>query len=153
MIRGFCQHTSQAHREIGGNDVSLRAHTLHTVEDKHKHRTCSRKRHGKNDRNGVGAKEDKCRRFWNSLKRGQSTTYLYPANAGEVGPQSRDSEGVVWWWGGKGVYFEVHVEASFGKNALLRWHFTQKRQAKGLDHLMHAIGVGRERASNPYPFG
>ena len=50
-------------------------------------------------------------------------------------------------------YFEVHVEALLGKNALLGWHFTQKRQAKGLDHLMHAIGVGRERASNSYPFG
>ena len=54
--------------------------------------------------------------------------------------------------GRKMDYFEVHVEALLGKNALLGWHFTQKRQAKGLDHLMHAIGVGRERASNPYPF-
>ena len=53
---------------------------------------------------------------------------------------------------GKVVYFGVPVKASFGENSLLGWHFAQKRQAKGLDHLMHAIEVDKERASNPYPF-
>ena len=53
------------------------------------------------------------------------------------------------WFGGggreEGVYFGVHAEASFGENALLEWHFAQKRQAKDSDHLIHAIEVGRER--------
>ena len=31
--------------------------------------------------------------------------------------------------------------------------FCSKEASKGLDHLMHAIGVGREKASDPYPFG
>ena len=57
--------------------------------------------------------------------KGRSTTYLYLANIGEVCSRSRDSEGVVWWWGGGWgrVYLGVHTEASFGENALLRWHF------------------------------
>ena len=60
--------------------------------------------------------------------KGRSTTYMYPANIGEVGPRSRDSYGVVWWLGGGGkVYFGVPVEASFRENALLGWHFAQKR--------------------------
>ena len=53
------------------------------------------------------------------------------------------------WFGGGGreerVYFGVHAEASFGENALLEWHFAQKRQVKDSDHLIHAIEVGRER--------
>jgi len=53
----------------------------------------------------------------------------------------------------KGVYFKVLAEVPFGENALLGWHFAQKRQAKGWGHLMHAIGVSRETASNPYLFG
>ena len=36
---------------------------------------------------------------------------------------------------------------------MLEWHFAQKRQAKGRGHLMHAIGIGIERGSNPYPRG
>ena len=55
--------------------------------------------------------------------KGRSTTYLYLANIGEVCSRSRDSEGVVWWWGGGRVYLGVHTVASFGENALLRWHF------------------------------
>ena len=43
------------------------------------------------------------------------------------------------------VYFGVPTETSFGENSLLGWYFAQKRQAKDLDHLMHAIEVGRER--------
>ena len=35
--------------------------------------------------------------------KGQSTTNLYPANTRWAHSQ-RDSEGVVWWWGEKGVY-------------------------------------------------
>ena len=55
--------------------------------------------------------------------------------------------------GEKRGYFEILVETSFGKNALLGWHLVQKKQAEGYDHSMHAIGVGKERASNLYPFG
>ena len=57
VSKDFCH--IQAYREIIGNDASPRAHTFHTVEDKHEHKTCSRRRHDKNGRNGMGAKEDK----------------------------------------------------------------------------------------------
>ena len=59
VSKDFCQHTIQAHREIRGNDASPIAHAFHTMEDKHEHKTCSRRRHGNIGKNGVGAKEDK----------------------------------------------------------------------------------------------
>ena len=59
MSKDFYQHTIQAHREIRGNDASPRAHAVYTMQDKHEHKTCSRKRHGKNGKNGMGAKENK----------------------------------------------------------------------------------------------
>ena len=34
-------------------------------------------------------------------------------------PRLRDLEGMVWLWKENGVYFEILVEVSFGKNALL----------------------------------
>ena len=40
-------------------------------------------------------------RIMEQAHNGQSSTNLCPANTREVGPQLRDSEGVVWWWGGK----------------------------------------------------
>ena len=54
--------------------------------------------------------------------------------------------------GGKGVYFRIFAKVFLGKNALLGWNFTQKIQAKGWDHLMHAVEVGRDRDLNPFPF-
>ena len=56
-------------------------------------------------------------------------------------PQALDHKTQRVWFGGGGkrVYFGVPTEAFSGENALLGWHFAQKRQAKGLDHLMHAI--------------
>ena len=70
----------------------------------------------------------------------------------EGGPMVKRFRGCGLVVGRKVVYFEVPVEPSFGENALLGWHFALKRQAKGYDHSMHAIRVGRRRAFNPYPF-
>ena len=50
----------------------------------------------------------------------------------------------------KEVYFEVLVETSFGEMPC--WDdILPKRGKYGWAHLMHAIGVGIERAFNPYP--
>ena len=43
------------------------------------------------------------------------TTYLYPANTGEVGYGSEVREGVVWWWGEGGTYFGVPAQALLGE--------------------------------------
>ena len=43
------------------------------------------------------AKKRQMQRVVELTYKGRSTTYLYPANTREVGPWSRDSEGVVWW--------------------------------------------------------
>ena len=61
VSRDFCQYTIQAHKGIRGNDASLRGHPPHTVEDKHECKTRSRRRHDKNGKNGVRAKQDKCK--------------------------------------------------------------------------------------------
>ena len=46
---------------------------------------------------------------------GQSTTNLYPANAREVGPQSRDLQKVWFGGGGKMVYLWYPTKVSFGR--------------------------------------
>ena len=52
----------------------------------------------------------------------------------------------------KEVYFEVIAETSFGEMPC--WDdILPKRGKYGWAHLMHAIGVGIERAFNPYPWG
>ena len=51
------------------------------------------------------------------------TTYLYPANTGEVGYGSEVREGVVWWWGEGGTSHS----SSFRGNVLLRCHLIQNR--------------------------
>lgn len=49
------------------------------------------------------------------------------------GPTVKGLKGCGLLVGGKGIYFKVPIEVSFGENALL-------------DHLMQAIEVGREKA-------
>ena len=55
---------------------------------------------------------------WKVVERphyGQSTTNLYPVNAREVSPRSRD---LLWVWfgrGGKMAYFQYLAKAYFGK--------------------------------------
>ena len=151
MSRDFCQHTIQAYREIRGNYASPRAHALHIVEDRHEHKICNRRKHGKNGRNCVGQKKTNAEGSGTHLQ-GPKYHLLVPSQYQRGWPLVKGFRRCGLVVGRKMDYFDVHVEALLGKNALLGWHFTQKRQAKGLDHLMHAIGVGRERASNPYPF-
>jgi len=53
--------------------------------------------------------------------------------------------------GRKEVYYEVPAEASFGEMPC--WDgISPKRDKHGRGHLIHAMGVGIERASNPYPW-
>ena len=40
---------------------------------------------------------------------------LYPTNTGKVGPRSRDSEGVVWWWGKSGLFWGSCQDFSWEK--------------------------------------
>ena len=75
------------------------------------------------------------------------------ANTGEVGPRSRDLESVVWWWGEIGLFLGSYRGFFLGKMPCWDGISPKKRQAKGRGHLMHAIGVSRERAFNSYPFG
>ena len=46
---------------------------------------------------------------------GSSTTYLYPANTGEVGHGSEVREVVVWQWGEEGAYSRVLARALLGE--------------------------------------
>ena len=54
--------------------------------------------------------------------------------------------------GEKRGYFEIPAETSFGKRPCWDGISPKKRQVKDCDHSMHAIGIGKERASNLYPF-
>ena len=101
--------------------------------------TCSRRIWCKSDKNGVGMKEDKFRRQWHSHK-AQGTTYVYPANTWEVGPQSRDSKGVVWWQGEKRSILGFLLRLLSGK-CFARMTFLLKEINTGQKHLMHAIRV------------
>ena len=125
--RDFCQANVQAHREIRGNSTSPRAHAFHAIEDRHEH-----KRHTTEwDMARVAKWHESIRRQMQKVvectHKGRNTTHLYPANTREVGPRSRGSKGVVWWWGENGVYFGVLAKTSFGENAFLGWYFAQKR--------------------------
>ena len=55
------------------------------------------------------------------------TTYLYPANTGEVGHGSRVWKVVVYRWGERGAYFGVPAQTSLERNVMLRWHLAQKK--------------------------
>ena len=46
---------------------------------------------------------------------GSNTTYLYPANTGEVGHRLEVKKGVVWQWGEGGAYFRVFAQAPLGE--------------------------------------
>ena len=46
---------------------------------------------------------------------GSSTTYLYPANTGEVGHRSKVIEDMVWQWREGGAYFGVLAQALLGE--------------------------------------
>ena len=61
---------------------------------------------------------------------GSGTTYLYPANTGEVGHRSevRGKRGCGLAVGRKGSLFWGSRLSSFGENVLLGWHPIQKRQ-------------------------
>ena len=80
------------------------------------------------------------------LTQGPEHHLLVPNQYRRSGPSVKRFGGCRLVVGRKGVYFGVPIKVSFGENALLRWNFAQKRQAKGWGHLMHAIRVvERER--------
>ena len=75
-------------------------------------------------RNGVG---DKNKRQWSKNRRaGAPPTCTQPIQ-GRWAHGQRDSEGVVWWWGEKGVYIWFPAITSFGIYTLLGWYLTQKK--------------------------
>ena len=68
---------------------------------------------------------------------------MYPANKREMGPQSRDLEGVV-WWRGKRAYFSFQPGPLLGK-CFARMAFCPNEVVDGWDHSMHAREVGKEK--------
>ena len=62
---------------------------------------------------------------------GRSTIHLQPTNTGKVGPQSRDSEAVVWWWGKRGLFWGSY-QGFFQENCLVGMAFCPKEVSKRL---------------------
>ena len=80
-------------------------------------------RHSKNDRNGVGVKEDKCKGKRNIYIRA-GVHPLVPNQYRRGGPSNKGLRGSGFaagggGGGGEGANFGVLVKISFGKNALL----------------------------------
>ena len=147
--KGFCQDSVQAHKRNKGRQCKPKSPCSSHLGDKHEH---SRMTQGQNGRNGMGVKEDKHKGQQNSHK-GLEHHLLVPNQYRRGGSSVKGFKGYGLMVERKEVYFRVPAKVPFEENALLGQHFTQKRQARGQDHLMHAIGVSRERASNPHPFG
>ena len=118
MGEDFCQTNVQACREIKGNITSPRAHTLHAVEDKHKYKR-------RTIEWDMEMTWEQMQRVVECTRKCQSITLLYLANTREVGSQSRDSEGVVWWWG-KRVLFWGSYQDFFWEKCLTRMAFFPK---------------------------
>ena len=126
MGEDFCQTNVQACREIKGNITSPRptpfmpwrisTNTRRTIEW------------------DMEMTWEQMQRVVECTRKGQSITLLYLANTREVGSQSRDSKGVVWWWG-KRVLFWGSYQDFFWEKCLTRMaffpkevrHFSQKR--------------------------
>ena len=67
---------------------------------------------------------DKYRRQWSKHRRAEaSPTCTQPIQRRWAHGQG-DSEGVVWWWGQKGVYIWFPAVTSFGEYILLGWYLT-----------------------------
>ena len=61
------------------------------------------------------AKKRQMQRVVELTYKGRSTTFLYLANIGEVGPQLKDSEGRVLWWREKWSILGFLSRLLFGK--------------------------------------
>ena len=69
---------------------------------------------------GVNGKRVRSRKVMSSDRsgactQGSDTTYLYPANTGEVSHGPEVWEGVIWWWEERGAYFGVPTQTLLGK--------------------------------------
>ena len=111
--RDFYQANVQAHREIRENSTSPRAHALHAVEDNMNTRDTQQNETWQERQKWRGSIRRQMQKVVERTHKGQSTTHLYPANIGEVGPRSKGSKGVVWWWGENDLSL-VSNQGSFG---------------------------------------
>lgn len=111
------------------------------VEDKHK-----QKRHIAERDMAVTAQE---RKKTNAEDNGTSTQGpehhpLVPSQYKRGGPRSRDSQGVVWWWREKSLFW-VSNHNLFQEKCLVGMAFYPKEVVDDQDHPMHAIEVRSER--------